>query len=175
MHVGTASAVNCAVAEDKQREGTMSMQTPSTASWLTPADRVAAQWGDALLVVARIFIGWIFIRYGWEQLSDLPKFADGLARRGVPGFMAYIAGPIDMLGGIALVLGLGTRYVAPVMLVFTIVATLISHSFWSLPVEQVRNQEAHFWRNVTLLGGLILLFVHGAGRFALDRMLARKG
>ena len=152
----------------------MSMQPSNGGSWLAPADKVAAQWGDFLLLVGRVLIGWIFIRYGWEQITDLPRFADSLARRGVPGFMGYIAGPVDILGGIALVLGLGTRYVAPVMVVFTVVATLISHSYWSYPVEQMRNQEAHFWRNVTLMGGLIVLFVHGAGRYALDRMLARR-
>jgi putative oxidoreductase len=151
------------------------MQGSSAGSWLTPADNVATRWGDFLLVVARVAIGWIFIRYGWEQMMDIARFADvSLVRRGVPGFLAYIAAPLDLLGGIALMLGLGTRYVAPIMLVFTVVATLISHRFWELPVEQVRNQEAHFWRNVTLMGGLIILFVHGAGRYALDRLIARK-
>ena len=150
------------------------MQAHSTGSWLTPADKVATQWGDFLLVVGRVLIGWIFIRYGWEQMMDIQKFADTLPRRGVPAFMGYIAAPVDLFGGIALVLGLGTRYVAPVMLVFTIVATFISHAYWSVPVEQMRNQEAHFWRNVTLMGGLIVLFVHGAGRYAMDRVLARK-
>lgn len=142
-------------------------------AWLAPADKLAMQWGDVLLVLGRILIGWIFIRYGWEQLSDIPKFADSLARRGIPAFMGYIAAPIDFFGGIALVLGLGTRYVAPLMLLFTIVATLISHSFWSYPVEQMRNQEAHFWRNVTLMGGLIVLFVQGGGRYALERLLRK--
>jgi putative oxidoreductase len=153
----------------------MSMPGSGGGSWLAPADKVATQWGDFLLVVGRVMIGWIFIRYGWEQMMDIQRFADvSLVRRGVPGFMAYIAAPVDLFGGIALVLGLGTRYVAPVMLIFTIVATLISHRYWTFPAEQMRNQEAHFWRNVTLMGGLIVLFVHGAGRFALDRMLARK-
>lgn len=147
----------------------------ASGNWLTPADNVAARWGDFLVLVGRVLIGWIFIRYGWEQIQDIPRFADvSFERRGVPGFLAYVAAPVDLIGGVALVLGLGTRYVAPIMLVFTIVATLISHKFWTLPAEQVRNQEAHFWRNVTLMGGLIILFVHGAGRLALDRMFVRK-
>jgi putative oxidoreductase len=147
----------------------------SNGAWLAPADKVANQWGDFLLLVGRVLIGWIFIRYGWQQMMDIPRFAEvSLVRRGAPAFLAYIAAPVDLFGGIALVLGLGTRYVAPLMLVFTIVATFLSHRFWSFPPEQMGNQEAHFWRNVTLMGGLIVLFVHGAGRYAVDRILTRK-
>jgi len=102
----------------------------ASGNWLTPADNVAARWGDFLLLVGRVLIGWIFIRYGWEQIVDIPRFADvSFEKRGVPGFLAYIAAPVDLLGGVALVLGLGTRYVAPIMVVFTIVATAISHRY----------------------------------------------
>lgn len=142
-------------------------------SWVN-ADSAATQRGEVLLMVGRIMIGWIFVRYGWEQMMDIAAFANTLPRRGIPALMGYIAAPIDFFGGLALVLGLGTRFVAPVMLVFTIVATFSSHAFWTYPVEQMRNQETHFWRNVTLMGGLILLFVHGGGRYALDRLLVRK-
>jgi len=147
----------------------------ASGNWLTPADNVAARWGDFLLLVGRVLIGWIFIRYGWEQIVDIPRFADvSFEKRGVPGFLAYIAAPVDLLGGVALVLGLGTRYVAPIMVGFTIVATAISHRYWEAPAAQLRTQEQHFWRNFALMGGLIILFVHGAGRLALDCMFARK-
>jgi putative oxidoreductase len=154
----------------------MSMQGGSKSQFfLTYSDGIVAQWQDFLLLVGRVMIGWIFLKYGWGQLKDIPAFAATFPNRGLWPPLAYIAAPVDFFGGLALILGIGTRYVAVVMLVFNIVAAFSSHAFWALPAAQVGNQEAHFWKNVTLMGGTILLFVTGAGRYALDRTLSGKG
>ena len=89
-------------------------------------------------------------------------------------FLAYIAAPVDFIGGLAIIFGLTTRYAALVMLGFTIVTAFSSHTFWAVPASQAANQEGHFWKNVTLMGGLILLFVTGPGRYSLDGLLMRK-
>jgi putative oxidoreductase len=39
---------------------------------------------------------------------------------------------------------------------------------------QVVNQSSHFWKNVSMMGGTVLLFITGAGRYALDAMFQRK-
>ena len=67
-----------------------------------------------------------------------------------------------------------TRYAALVMLLFVIIATFSSHRYWAYPEAQQANQNSHFWKNVSMMGGAVLLFITGAGRYALDRML-RKG
>jgi uncharacterized membrane protein YphA (DoxX/SURF4 family) len=36
------------------------------------------------------------------------------------------------------------------------------------------NQSSHFWKNVSMMGGTVLLFITGAGRYALDALLQRK-
>ena len=154
----------------------MSMQSTGSSAlrWLSCTDGIATAWQDFLLLVGRVMIGWVFVKYGWGQLLDIPAFAATFPGRGLPPFLAYIAAPVDFFGGMALVLGLGTRYAALVMLVFTIVAAFSSHAFWAVPPAQAGNQQAHFWKNVTLMGGNLLLFSTGAGRFSLDRMLSRK-
>lgn len=143
-------------------------------SWLTHTDGFASQWQDFLLLVGRVTIGWIFLKYGWGQIRDIPAFAATFPVRGLPPWLAYVAAPIDFFGGLALILGFATRYVALLMLVFAAVAAFSSHAYWAVPAAQAGNQEAHFWKNVTLMGGNLLLFTTGAGRYALDRMLLRK-
>ena len=71
-------------------------------------------------------------------------------------------------------LGFATRYAALVMLLFVIIASFSSHRYWAVEPAQVANQSSHFWKNVSMKGGLVLLFITGAGRYALDWMLAKK-
>jgi hypothetical protein len=41
---------------------------------------------------------------------------------------------------------------------------------WSAEAPQYGNQSGHFWKDVSIKGGLILLFITGAGRHALDHL-----
>ena len=71
-------------------------------------------------------------------------------------------------------LGLASRYAAVALIAFTIAATWTSHRFWIFPAEQKQAQSTQFWKNVTIIGGLLALFVTGPGRFSLDRWLSKR-
>ena len=61
-----------------------------------------------------------------------------------------------------------------VMLLFIIIASFSSHRYWTVEPAQYANQNSHFWKNVSMMGGTVLLFITGAGRYALDCVLLRK-
>ena len=143
-------------------------------SWLTRSDGLAAQWQDFLLLLGRVLLGWIFILSGWRKLMDIPASAASMPRRDLPTFLGYIAPPVEFIGGICLVVGLATRYAALLMLLFVIIATFSSHRYWNYPEAQRANQNSHFWKNISMMGGTVLLFVTGAGRYAVDAMLQRR-
>ena len=153
-------------------QGTSS--SSSASSWLTHTDGVASQLFDFLLLAGRVLFGWIFILSGWRKLMDIPAFAATMPRRDLPLWLGYVAPPVEFVGGVLLVLGFATRYVALVMFVFLLIATFSSHRYWSYPEAQQANQNSHFWKNISMIGGNLLLFATGAGRYALDRMLMRK-
>ena len=73
-----------------------------------------------------------------------------------------------------LVLGIGARYGALLLIAFTIAATYTSHLFWTFPEAQRGQQSTQFWKNVTMIGGLLALFVTGPGRFSIDGWLRRR-
>jgi len=153
----------------------MSMQnSQGSADYLGYADGIAAQWQDFLILIGRVLFGWIFILSGWRKLMDISGFAATMPRRDLPVWLGYIAPPVEFVGGILLILGLATRYTAVVMFVFLIIATFSSHRYWNYPEAQQANQNSHFWKNISMMGGNILLFMTGGGRFSLDRMLLRK-
>lgn len=153
----------------------MSMEsTKSTSSWLNCTDGLAAQWQDFLLLAARVLFGWIFILSGWRKLMDIPAFVASMPRRDLPSWLGYVAPPVEFVGGILLIIGFATRYTALVMLLFLIIATFSSHRYWNYPEAQQANQNSHFWKNISMMGAAVLLFLNGAGRYALDAIFQKK-
>lgn len=142
---------------------------------LSHADSVAATTSDFILLFGRILLGWIFVRSGYGKMFDIPAYAATFSGRGLPTFLAYIAVPAEFFGGIALILGLATRYVVLVMIIFMLVATFSSHRYWEFTdVAARRAQDSSFYKNLAMLGGFLFLFVIGPGRFSVDAWLRRQ-
>jgi putative oxidoreductase len=155
----------------------MSVQsvTASSHPTLSHTDRLAASTSDTLLLIARILMGWIFVRSGLGKLIDINAFIATMPGRGLPGWLGYVAAPLEFFGGIALILGLATRYVAALLLLFVIIATLSSHRYWEFTeVAARRAQDNNFYKNLAIMGGLVFVFVTAGGRFSIDRQLVRK-
>lgn len=146
----------------------------SSHALLSKLDGIANCSQDAALLAGRVLLGWIFMQGGWAKLMNVQSFAAGLPRRGLPEFMGYIGAPVEFFGGVAILLGLGTRYAAIAILLFTIVATFSSHAYWTFPPEQQSQQATQFFKNLSIMGGLMLLFATGAGRASIDRLLRGK-
>ena len=140
-------------------------------------DRTAAACSDLVCLLGRILIGGIFVQSGFGKLMGLDAFAAGLARNGIPGAVAQVLAPIgaavEFVGGLAIVFGLMTRYAAVLMILFVIVATLISHRFWALQGAERRPQAVQFAKNAAIVGGFLFVFATGAGRVSLDRWWRR--
>jgi putative oxidoreductase len=153
----------------------MSMQkSESPSSWLACTDGIATQWQDLLLLLVRVLFGWTFVMSGWGKLMNISGFVATMPRRGLPDVLGYVAPFVEFIGGVLVIAGLATRYASLIMLLFIIIAAFSSHRYWAAEPAQVANQTAHFWKAVTMMGGAVLLFITGAGRYALDAMLQRK-
>ncbi len=139
---------------------------------LSSADALAARWHDTALLAARVAIAVIFILSGYSHLMGLDRFAADLLAAGVPfaRAVAPVAGVVEFLGGLAILFGFATRYAALLMSLFTLIAALTSHRFWSAPPDAAAGQQIHFLKNIAIIGGYIALFVSGPGRYSIDRL-----
>jgi putative oxidoreductase len=131
---------------------------------------------DLILLLGRLALGVIFVKSGLQKLLALGAFAASLAGRGVPqsSTWAAIGATVEFVGGILIVTGFKTRYASLLMIVFVIVATGISHRFWEFADAARRLQESQFFKNLSIIGGFLLLCVTGSGRFGLDALLRRR-
>ena len=140
-------------------------------------DGIAARSSDALILVARLLIGWLFLTNGWAKLgSGMPGGITYLTALGVPNpaFWIWPAMFAEVIIGVTLILGIATRYMSLFTVAYLIIATALAHRYWGYPAAQQGNQYAHFCKNLAIMGGALLLYVAGGGRFAIDAMIRRR-
>jgi putative oxidoreductase len=130
---------------------------------------------DAGALVARLALGALFVPAGWGKIAGFAGAAGYIASQGVPlpQVAAALAVAIELGLGLALVAGLRTRWAALGLAVFVAVITPIFHAYWSMPPAQAGMQAIMFWKNVGIVGGLLLLAGTGGGRWSLDDLQAR--
>ena len=69
---------------------------------------------------------------------------------------------VELLGGLAILFGLWSRYAGLALALFTLVAAALFHNNFA---DQM--QMTNFMKNVAMAGGLLLLFANGSGRYAI--------
>lgn len=129
-----------------------------------------------ILLLGRVALGAIFLKSGLGKLLTLSAFAASLAQRGIPqpGTLALIGACVEFGGGLLIITGMRTREAALLMVLFVIVATGISHRFWEFADALRRAQESQFFKNISIIGGFLLLMVTGGGRFSFDAWIRRR-
>ena len=74
----------------------------------------------------------------------------------------------------AIILGWKTRWAALLILIFTALVTLVFHHFWSASPDEATTQQLMFLKNVSVMGGLLMLVAFGPGGYALDGTRRRR-
>jgi putative oxidoreductase len=121
-------------------------------------------------LVGRLMIAAIFVVSGFGKITGFDGTIGYIASKGLPlpQLAAIAAIIVEFGGGILLIVGWKTRWVAAAMCIFTVVAALIFHNFWAVPVEQAQGQMIHFMKNICMAGGLLYVVVFGSGPLAVD-------
>ena len=129
-------------------------------------------------LLARLSMALLFVPSGFGKIAGFSRLAGYIASKGVPlpELAAALAIGAELGLGILLLLGFKTRWAALGLAIFVAVITPIFHNFWGVPPEQVMVQQLMFYKNVGILGGLLLLVGPGSGRWSLDEAeFASKG
>jgi putative oxidoreductase len=128
---------------------------------------------DAILLAARICLVLLFLIFGWQKLTGFGGTVAYFAHTGVPlpQIAAAVAVTMEFFVGVAIALGFLTRPLALLLALYTLATAIIGHHFWNMSgVAQFEN-EINFFKNVSIIGGLLLLYVTGAGRFSVDHKI----
>jgi putative oxidoreductase len=131
---------------------------------------------NLVVVLGRILIALIFIRGGINKLGAIDPTAAEMAKAGIPlsGLMIYGAILMELGVGLLLVFGLFARWAALALFFYTLTLALIFHAYWSAPPAQARVQAAAFFGHLSMMGGMLIVVVFGAGAWSLDALLRKK-
>lgn len=122
------------------------------------------------LLVARVLLALIFVMFGFSKLTGLQGTAGYIGSVGLPApmLLAVAAGVVELVAGVLIIVGWQARWAALSLAGFTAVATVLFHNYWAMPAEQQMTQQLMFMKNVSIIGGLLVLFAFGAGSLSLD-------
>jgi putative oxidoreductase len=126
---------------------------------------------DAMALVGRILLGLIFVLSGFQKLTGFSGVAAGIAGKGLPmpEVLAVLSVAIELGAGLLLLVGWKARWAALLLFLFTIPITLVFHNFWAMEGAEAAMNEIHFMKNVSIMGGMLLVAAFGPGRYSVDQ------
>lgn len=123
---------------------------------------------DLAILLIRIALGVVFINAGWLKVTNIDMVVNGFAQVGIPMFLAYFVAYFELIGGVALVLGLATRYVGIVLAVIMVVALFKAHFAAGFSL-----QNGGYEYVFVLLLASASLVTSGAGKYSIYSVCAR--
>lgn len=125
---------------------------------------------DEVILVARLMLVLLFLIFGWSKITNFAGTVSYMATTGMPAptLGAIVAIIIEFFVSIVLLLGIFTQPLAVLMAVYTLATGFIGHKYWSMTGMARYENEINFFKNVSIAGGFLLLYVTGPGRYALN-------
>lgn len=137
---------------------------------LSCTDKLATSLTDTLLLIGRVLIAILFLMTVWTG-GPAAAYLKSI-NYPAPDFMSVLAHVIEWIIVLSLILGIGTRYGALLGFVFVVIAFATAHRYWEFPEAAQNLQRVFLSKDLAIAGGLLVLFVTGAGRFSIDSKLS---
>ena len=119
-------------------------------------------------LAGRILLGHIFLLAGINKISAYEGTVGYMEAMGVPGVLLPLVIVLEIAGGLAVIAGFKTKWAALALAGFTVLAAVLFHADFSDQMQMIL-----FMKNWAITGGLLLLYVYGAGDLSVDRKLGR--
>ena len=130
-------------------------------------------FNNALIVLARIILGVVLIAHGWDKfnITGLEGISGYFESIGVPvaSIAAPLTGAFELIAGVLIIAGLGTRIVSGLTAILMLLAALFAHLPYGVYVANGG------WELVAVIGAAALLLVaYGAGAWSVDAVIAKR-
>lgn len=127
------------------------------------------------LLVGRVLLALMFVTAGFSKLTGLEGTAGYIASVGLPApmLLSVAAGVLELVAGVLIIVGWQARWAALALALFTVVASVLFHNYWAKPADKAFMEQLMFMKNMSITGGLLVLFAFGAGALSLDARRAK--
>ena len=127
---------------------------------------------NEVILAARLFLATLFLIFGWRKLRDYPGTVSQMVQDGVPlpALAAAVAIFMELPVAFAVAVGAFTRPAAVLLVLYTLGASLIEHRYWTTTGPDELASMESFYKNLSIMGGFLLLYVTGAGKYSIDAL-----
>jgi putative oxidoreductase len=128
---------------------------------------------DELILAARLLLATLFLIFGWRKLRDYSGTVSQMEQLGVPTPMlaTVIAIVMELPVAFAVAVGAFTRPAALLMTFYSLGTALIGHRYWTVKGEDYVDSLDGFYKDLSIMGGFLLLSITGAGKYSIDALL----
>ncbi len=130
---------------------------------------------DFISLISRILMSAVFLVFGYLQFMNPASVLNNPGTKrffelvtpgtAAPTWFGYFIPTVQVLGGIAILLGIKTRWVAWAFVVYIILLDAFAHPFW---ISGEFADKVNFYKNLAIMGGFLLFAIHGGGRYSVD-------
>mgnify|MGYP003573265543 FL=1 len=123
---------------------------------------IVKEWAPA---AGRTLLVLILLISGFNKIGGFEGTAGWMASKGIPlaSVALVITIIIEIAGAAMIIVGYKARLAATVILLWLIPVTFIFHAFWAVPQEQMQTQFIMFFKNIAMMGGMLLIMGMGSG------------
>ena len=127
---------------------------------------------DELILAARLLLATLFLIFGCRKLKDYSGTVNQMAQLGVPMpvLAAAVATFMELPVAFAVAVGAFTRLSAVLMFFYTLGTALIGHRYWTMKGTDRVDSMDSFYKNLSIMGGFLLLVTAGAGKYSIDAL-----
>jgi putative oxidoreductase len=127
-------------------------------------------FNDAVILAARLCLATLFLIFGWRKVRDYPGTVSQMAHDGLPApaLAAAVAIFMELPVAFAVAVGAFTRPSAVLLVLYTLGTSLVEHRYWTIRGEGYVDSLEGFYKNLSIVGGFLLLYITGAGKYSID-------
>ena len=128
---------------------------------------------DEFILVARLLLATLFLIFGWRKVRDYSGTVSQMVQLGLPmpvlatGVSIFMELPVAF----AVAVGVFTRPSAAFLALYALGTALIGHRYWTVKGADYVDSLDGFYKDLSIMGGFLLLFIIGAGKYSIDALL----
>jgi putative oxidoreductase len=128
---------------------------------------------NELILAARLLLATLFLIFGLRKVRDYSGTVDQMVQLGLPTPVLATVVSIFMEVPVAFAVAVGafTRPAAALMALYALGTALIGHRYWTVKGTDYVDSLEGFYKDLSVMGGFLLLYITGAGRYSIDALL----
>jgi putative oxidoreductase len=128
---------------------------------------------DELILAARLLLATLFLIFGLRKVRDYSGTVAQMVQLGVPTpvLAAVISIFMELPVAFTVAIGAFTRLSAALMALYTLGTALIGHRYWTVKGADYVDSLDGFYKDLSIMGGFLLLYITGAGKYSIDALL----